>query len=560
MTALPDLCFVVTCMGRLAHLQQSLPRLAMQAGSECILVDYSCPDHCGARAEAAFPGVRVVRVPGQRTFNLARARNAGAAAATAPWLCFVDADVLVAPRFAEALRPLLQPRLLLRASPLVPELWGTHVVPAEDWRRVGGYDECFAGWGGEDVDFFARLGDAGCASAAFPAWLLESLGHDDAARVRFHDVKDRQLSRHVNTLYRHAKQDMVRISGAYLSEEVRTALHREAGRALAGGPGRLSVGLGRRNLTEDMAMEVRLQYTLTRREPAPLPAPPAPLPPPAPVIVGTGDCGSTLLRLMLDRHPDLAVAADTHFLPDLLQIWNDVPQAIGPMLGRLVADPAWAAYGIDAEELAAHLRAGRIGDPGGFLRAFYSRHAASHGKTRWGDRTLDHLAHMGRLAEWLPEARFIHLVRDGRDVAAAGRAAVENPPPVAATAARWAATLGVARAFNPGPERYIEVRYEDLVAAPEATLRRICAFIDLPWHPALLEYGRIAPARMAETEALARRGGPPAALLRRQYLQAAGSPDGMGVGAWRQGLGAEERAQFRLLAGPFLDSLGYPAD
>ncbi len=560
MTALPDLAFVVTCMGRLRHLQQSLPRLAMQAGTECILVDYSCPDHCGAWAEAAFPGVRVVRVPGQRTFNLARARNAGAAAAAARWLCFVDADVLVSARFAEALRPLLQPRLLLRASPLTPELWGTHVVPTEDLRRVGGYDECFEGWGGEDVDFFARLGDAGCGSAAFPAWLVEALGHDDEARVRFHDVKDRQLSRHVNTLYRHAKQDMGRISGAYLSEEVRRALHREAGRALSGGPGRLSVGLGRRNLTEDMAMEVRLEYTLMRREPVSPPPAPEPLPPPAPFIVGTGDCGSTLLRLMLDRHPDLAVASDTHFLSDLMQIWNDVPQAVGPMFGRLVTDPGWPAYGIDAEDLAARLREDRIGDPGSFLRAFYGRHAASQGKTRWGDRTLDHLAHMVRLAEWLPETRFIHLVRDGRDVAAAGRTTVENPPPAAATASRWAATLGVARAFNPGPDRYLEIRYEDLVAAPEATLRRICGFIDLPWHSALLEYGRIAPTRIAETESLARRGGPSAALLRRQYLQSAGSPDAAGIGAWRQSLSREEQEQFRLLAGPLLDSLGYPTD
>ena len=118
------------------------------------------------------------------------------------------------------------------------------------------------------------------------------------------------------------------------------ALRREVANSLSALPGKLTMGLGRRLLTEDLAMDVRLQYTLLERPAARRIPPPDPPVAPVPVIVGTGECGSTLLRLMLDRHPDLAMAADGWFLPDLMQIWDDVPQPQGPMLGRLLADPA----------------------------------------------------------------------------------------------------------------------------------------------------------------------------------------------------------------------------
>lgn len=557
MTQPPSIAFIVTCMGRLTHLRESLPRLAAQPASECILVDFSCPEGCGAWAAANHPAVRVVRVPGQEHFNLARARNAGAGSAGAPWLCFVDADVLVAPRFAQALQPLLRDRRVLRASPLEPELWGTHVVARADFWRVGGYDECFEGWGGEDVDFFARLADAGCTSSAFPAWLLQPIHHGEEDRTRFHAEKDREVNRRVNTIYRHAKQDMARLSGAYLSDEVRRALRREAARAASRLPGSLSVGLGRRLLTEDLAMDVRLHYTLSERAPAPVIPQPEVTPAPMPIIVGTGECGSTMLRLMLDRHPDLAMAADTFFIPDFMQIWDDVPQPVGPLLGRLFSDPAWPAYQVDAESLAACVRQTGIADPANLLRAFYQAHATSLGKPRWGDRSLDHLARMIPLAEWFPEVRFVHVVRDPRDVAAAARALAANPPSAADTAARWAATVGTAHAYNPGASRLMEIRFEDLVREPETILRRVCAFLDLPWHPALLEWDRVAPVRIAETEPLASRGGPPAALLRRQYRRAAATPDPTEIGLWRRTLTPGEADEVRMLAGPLMDALGY---
>src|SRR5947207_437405 len=102
-----ELCFVTTCKGRLASLKQALPTIAAQPGCDCVVVDYSCPDECGAWVEANFPQVKVVRVPGRAHFNPSYARNASLPAINSPWICFCDSDVLVNPTFSTTMTPML---------------------------------------------------------------------------------------------------------------------------------------------------------------------------------------------------------------------------------------------------------------------------------------------------------------------------------------------------------------------------------------------------------------------------------------------------------------------
>jgi len=181
---MPELCFITTCMGRLAHLQQTLGRLVSQAHSSCIVVDYSCAEQCGKWVEQTYPQAKVIRVPGERYFRLSDARNVGAASADAPWLCLVDADVRLDPRFAEAVLPLLQPGFYLRANPWSKGLWGTVICTRQDFDKVDGYDEVFQGWGAEDDEFYGRLNWLGLKLKGFPASLLEQLTHSDDLRCK----------------------------------------------------------------------------------------------------------------------------------------------------------------------------------------------------------------------------------------------------------------------------------------------------------------------------------------------------------------------------------------
>jgi len=155
------LCYITTCMGRLAHLQQTMPRIVGQPDVDCVVVDYACPEGAGGWVAAHHPKVSVMRVEGETHFNASRARNLGAKAADAPWLGFFDADVLLSPDFANTVVPGLAPGHFYRADRLSAQTWGSIICHRDDFQAVSGYDETYVGWGGEDDDLFALLRLAG---------------------------------------------------------------------------------------------------------------------------------------------------------------------------------------------------------------------------------------------------------------------------------------------------------------------------------------------------------------------------------------------------------------
>lgn len=213
-------------MGRLAHLQASLPCITAQASMACIVVDYGCPEHAGDWVERHHPGVQVLRAGAVRHFNVGRARNLGAAAVNTPWLCFMDADTLPGPDFGDVLLPRLVMGHFYRADPLPPDLCGMVVCTLQDFRAAGGYDELFEGWGCEDRDLYLRLQRVGCKVATFPAGGLRFIAHDDATRTRHHALADRFLSLRINGMYLQIKNDLaLQIGKVDLDPRDRQALY-----------------------------------------------------------------------------------------------------------------------------------------------------------------------------------------------------------------------------------------------------------------------------------------------------------------------------------------------
>jgi hypothetical protein len=183
------LSIVVTCMGRLDHLRQTIPSLIRQdSGVEIVLVDWSCPDLCGAYASEHWPGVRVVKVPGQKQFHKSAALNAGARVASAPWLAILDADMIASSEFFENLRSGLRPDVLLGLAD--DRLTGFLACKRDGFDRTGGYDERMVGWGFEDDDMRRRLLEQGLRLEALPAGSIQVIPHDDESRTRFYAEKD----------------------------------------------------------------------------------------------------------------------------------------------------------------------------------------------------------------------------------------------------------------------------------------------------------------------------------------------------------------------------------
>lgn len=252
-----SIALITTCKGRLHHLRETLPLMAAQRADELVVVDYGCPDGTGDWVEREFPGVRVVRVTDDPGFCLPRARNAGARVATSDWLAFVDADVKLGAGWVDWLRAHVDPGRFYRASAAGGardlETFGTAVCPRRAFEAIGGYDEAMRGWGGEDVDLYARLSRVGLADTDYPAALIDVIRHGDNLRTRWHEVKDRRLQDVINHCYLAAKSQLQAFQrpDRPLELELRTRLMEQTRRQLAGWNG-----------SEDGPLPV-LKYTLS---------------------------------------------------------------------------------------------------------------------------------------------------------------------------------------------------------------------------------------------------------------------------------------------------------
>ncbi len=288
--------------------------------------------------------------------------------------------------------------------------------------------------------------------------------------------------------------------------------------------------------------------------------------PPMPFIVGVGRSGTTLLRLMLDAHPELAIPPETHFVPPLLESFERLrvsPEGAMEVV-RDSPNSGWEDLGLTEAEILERLRSLKPFNSPDAVRAFYLAYASGHGKPRFGDKTPRYVTRMKRIAAALPEAHFIHVIRDGRDVLLSlNRRLVElrdsEPVPVERFARRWRRRVGNARRAALG-NRYMEVRYEDLVTTTEATLRRICERIELSFEPAMLAYHEHAAERLEEMNRDRDRDGRrtvSGAERMTAHARTAAPPSAERVYAWRQEMSSADRRQFEAVAGDLLAELGY---
>jgi len=280
--------------------------------------------------------------------------------------------------------------------------------------------------------------------------------------------------------------------------------------------------------------------------------------PPAPFVVGVARSGTTLLRLMLDAHPQLAIPGETHFLAPLLK---QPPLTKDEFVARVTAAETWENMALDPENLRAALDRLETFSLADATRCFYRLYANRLGKTRWGDKTGNYLNNMSALQRLLPEARFIHIIRDGRDNALSRQGLWFGPGnDIADLAQFWVRRIEAARQQAKSLLHYLEVRYEALVSEPERVLREICDYIALPFDPAMLTYYDTGATRLAEyTRPFGREGKVPKDIdqFRAIYARAATPPDPTRIDRWRTEMPLAEQRRFEAVAGPLLRELGY---
>jgi len=226
-------------------------------------------------------------------------------------------------------------------------------------------------------------------------------------------------------------------------------------------------------------------------------------------IVGSGRCGTTLLRRLLQASPKVHIPPENWTfgacLADFRAYRVSLPwrTLVDSLLCRhVVENHRW--FDDIPDELRRTLH--ELEDSQRSLARFYDEVYRYHGRCReatferWGDKTPANVWKMEELLAVFPSARFIHLLRDGVDVVHSGSKIEKYQGEVVRPAKRWVSAVTTAREFaERHPDRLLTVRYERMCRAPEDVLQKVCEFVDVSYSPRLIaregHYGELQAAR-----------------------------------------------------------------
>ena len=267
-----------------------------------------------------------------------------------------------------------------------------------------------------------------------------------------------------------------------------------------------------------------------------------------PFFIGAARSGTTLLRTMVDAHPDIAIPPESWFITELASRRGDYETGADFDVERFAADllahDRFVRWGFEAGDLTAALYEAAPREYPSAIRSVFSCWAARQGKSRYGDKTPGYATELALLAALFPEACIVHLVRDGRDVALSysetfGTSQVNA---IRVWRSRVRAAREAGRAL--GVDRYREVRYEDLLVDPNSTLRDVCSFIGIPFSDRMLCHSEHAARLLA-------------GMPDRQHHLHVALPLTLGLRDWRSQMSPHVVRACDSIAGDTLHELGY---
>ena len=223
-------------------------------------------------------------------------------------------------------------------------------------------------------------------------------------------------------------------------------------------------------------------------------------------IVGSDRSGTTLLRLMLNQHPRLRVPRESWFMPKLMDnLPLDTPldeEQVTLAFQLIASHSRWEDLETSNETLWEIFSTVENPTLGALIDALFRYYATSSNKSRWGDKTPSYVKEIERLHQVFPQAKFIHIIRDGRDVYLSLRRKKWHGTTVEEIAEYWCEMVnaGIESGRALGHPYYLEVAYEDLVLKSEETLTQICAFLGEEYHERMLGFYKSAGTEISPLE------------------------------------------------------------
>ena len=284
-------------------------------------------------------------------------------------------------------------------------------------------------------------------------------------------------------------------------------------------------------------------------------------------ILANPRSGSSLLRIICDCNSALAVPPESGFLvwwkakyeQELPSKWKS-PEFLDQFVTDVLSSKKFETWNVEHKELLDFIAEVQPATYSEAASLVYHYHARKRGKqpTYWGDKNNYYIKHLEELIGLYPHARFIHLVRDGRDVACSyknlkqltsGSDYFPNlTDNIGEIAAEWAENNDAIADFlqAEASANSLLVKYEDLIVSPEETSKTICEFLGVPFDKTMLEYDRLNRQNNLE----------PAATLDWK-MNTLNKPDKTRIGRYARLLSKGEINTFNRRAAGTLERYGY---
>jgi hypothetical protein len=274
-------------------------------------------------------------------------------------------------------------------------------------------------------------------------------------------------------------------------------------------------------------------------------------------IVGCARSGTTLVRRIVDAHPEIAITTEMHWISHYVNYFKNQNGLVTPeLVCELSGHKRFAQFEIPREQFEGLLGSGEALPYPTFLNRVFGLYGALKNKPLVGNKTSGYVRRMRDLHALWPEAKFVHIIRDGRDVClsvlnwkkaerTAGRYASWEEDPVSTTALWWERKVRKGREDGValGPGLYHEMHYEDLVDDPERECKRLCEFLGVPYDDTIIRFAE----GKTKTDLPNARKTPKKAWL----------PITSGLRNWRTEMPATDIQRFEAAAGNLLEELGY---
>jgi hypothetical protein len=266
-------------------------------------------------------------------------------------------------------------------------------------------------------------------------------------------------------------------------------------------------------------------------------------------VIGSDRSGTTMLRLMLNEHPELNVPRETWFIIELMDsvpIESRLEEKEKEKVHEIIVNhPRWKDLELDSTELKEIFQGLNKPYLREIINKIYEALANRAGKTRWGDKTPEYIKEVHRLNILFPGAKFIHVIRDGRDVC------------ISLMQKRWRGTMaqniarywveyvgkGIKDGRNLQQGKYMEITYEDMVSNTKKALIKICEFLEVEYSPCMLKFYENAETHIAPWE-------------KTHHIKTMRAPKEEDLYRWKREASFMQIIAFEAIAGQTMDMLG----